>query len=239
MNSFIITSKNKLQREQKALQICTERKIEAVDIFTLDKDALHKKDKKKPVLSIGIEDIKELQKTLYLKPIKSINKACIIRDAHYLTTEAQNSMLKILEEPPAHTVILLTVDNKGSLLPTLLSRCQIIEIKSIIELPENERNEIQKQIIKLQSLTTIDSLVLAENLSKNKEASIKWMENMITVLREKLLTAAGEEKDTEMDWYKMLIQKFQKSYQTVQTTNINLRMTLEILFLSICSKEFK
>ena len=80
--------------------------------------------------TISIEAIRDLQKFLQLKTIgtKPIRRAVVIEHAEALTKEAQNALLKILEEPPADTVLLLTADNQRALLPTILSRVQIIPV---------------------------------------------------------------------------------------------------------------
>lgn len=81
--------------------------------------------------SISIEIIRNLQKTLQLKTVgkRSIQRVVIVQDAHRLTIEAQNALLKMLEEPPADTVYILTALSTNSVLPTILSRSQYIELK--------------------------------------------------------------------------------------------------------------
>jgi DNA polymerase III delta prime subunit len=80
--------------------------------------------------TISIDAIRELQHFLQLKTIgtRPIRRAVIIEHADGLTTEAQNALLKLLEEPPADTILLMTVDNQRALLPTILSRVQSIPV---------------------------------------------------------------------------------------------------------------
>lgn len=80
--------------------------------------------------SISIDQIRELQKYLTLKPaLKSkINRVVIIKDAQKMTIEAQNALLKIIEEPPDYTAIILTAEAKHSLLETVVSRTLSINI---------------------------------------------------------------------------------------------------------------
>lgn len=80
--------------------------------------------------SIPIEAVRELQKFLLLKTTGSgtMRRTVIIEDAHKMTTEAQNAFLKLLEEPPADTLIILTATSPRELLPTILSRTQHIAI---------------------------------------------------------------------------------------------------------------
>jgi hypothetical protein len=81
--------------------------------------------------AIGVETVRELERFLSLKvPGKqAIDRAVIIEDAHKLTLEAQNALLKTLEEPPAGTVLILTATHGQALLPTIQSRLQSITVR--------------------------------------------------------------------------------------------------------------
>lgn len=72
---------------------------------------------------IKIEQIRELTKKVYEKPITSSKKVYIINDSHCMTKEAQNSLLKTLEEPPEYVIIILITSNENLFLPTIKSRC--------------------------------------------------------------------------------------------------------------------
>jgi len=87
--------------------------------------------------SIGIDLIRNLEKKLALKPYKAKIKIVVINGAEKLTLPAQNALLKTLEEPPVNSLIILTTAKKDSLLPTIISRCQIIKLKEEIDLEKN------------------------------------------------------------------------------------------------------
>lgn len=72
---------------------------------------------------IKIDQIRELTKSVYEKPIVSDRKVYIINDSHSMTKEAQNSLLKTLEEPPEYVTIILITSNENLFLPTIKSRC--------------------------------------------------------------------------------------------------------------------
>jgi DNA polymerase III delta prime subunit len=80
--------------------------------------------------SIGIEEVRELRKFLMLKTTgqRAIRRVVIIEDAHAMTTEAQNAFLKLLEEPPTDTAIIITADHPQHLLPTVNSRVQMVRV---------------------------------------------------------------------------------------------------------------
>lgn len=74
--------------------------------------------------SIGIEDIRiQLIDDVSIKPYTGPYKIYILNEAEKLTLQAQNALLKTIEEPPAYAVILLLTSNADSLLPTISSRC--------------------------------------------------------------------------------------------------------------------
>lgn len=81
--------------------------------------------------SIGIESVRELEHFLNLKVPRAakFNRAIIIEDADKLTLEAQNALLKTLEEPPEATIIVLTANHEQTLLPTINSRVQTIYVQ--------------------------------------------------------------------------------------------------------------
>lgn len=83
--------------------------------------------------TLTIEQVRQLQDFLKLKTAgkRTIRRVVIIENAHYLTTEAQNALLKILEEPPTDTVLILTCVGEHSLLPTIYSRCQSIKLTPV------------------------------------------------------------------------------------------------------------
>jgi DNA polymerase-3 subunit delta' len=80
---------------------------------------------------IGIDDIRGLQRLANLPPYEGKCKVFIIDGAEYLSTEAANSLLKILEEPPQRVVWLLLAAEEEHLLPTIISRCQRLELKPV------------------------------------------------------------------------------------------------------------
>ncbi len=118
MTSFVIACISKIKRKAYIDEYCRELNIDKFDIALVEKDNQLKTNTQ----SIGIDEIKNLHKKIFLKPINSEVKAVIIDDAEMLTTEAQNALLKVLEEPPSYTIIILGAANSDSLLPTILDR---------------------------------------------------------------------------------------------------------------------
>ena len=81
--------------------------------------------------SIKIEQIREIQKKVAENPIISNKKVYIINDSDKMTKEAQNCLLKTLEEPPEYITIILIGQNENSFLETIKSRCMILHFEKI------------------------------------------------------------------------------------------------------------
>lgn len=73
---------------------------------------------------IKIDQVRDLQKRLMFAPINGGTRLVVVNDAQTMNAEASNAMLKILEEPPDNTYIVLTAAQTSDLLPTIVSRCQ-------------------------------------------------------------------------------------------------------------------
>jgi len=80
---------------------------------------------------IKIEQIRSLKREIGYKPYEGKKKIWIIQGADKLTLEASNSLLKALEEPPSDSVLILISQSQEKLLPTILSRCEIIRFLSL------------------------------------------------------------------------------------------------------------
>lgn len=80
--------------------------------------------------SIGVEEIREqVVSDMQIKPYSSPRKIYIIDEAEKMTVQAQNTLLKTIEEPPSYGMILLLTTNAESFLPTILSRCVVLDLK--------------------------------------------------------------------------------------------------------------
>lgn len=108
---------------------------------------------------ILIQSVRELRKSLYLKSEDSGRKTVLIFDAHLLSAgqgEAANALLKILEEPPQNTTLILVTDYIELLLPTILSRCQKIGVPN---LPDSSVHEwLTEKMVKESDISFIVGL---------------------------------------------------------------------------------
>jgi hypothetical protein len=215
MHSFLIASRNKESLLEKAYAICGEKKIDKLDVNLLESEK-----------QIGIPDIKNAQSSVYLKPVKSKEKALIISAIQGLTIEAQNALLKLLEEPPNNTIIILLVESVDSVLPTIRSRCKIIELKTKADENESENNQKYLKLLNFLTLMgTGERLKIAEGISKDKNGAVDELEKMILALRSELLKNQNRSLIEK-------VKKLQKTYTIIKNTNANLRLALENLFLN-------
>ena len=163
-----------IKRPSSSLILATDRNTEAVEIVhrfcdelldissRFDFIELEPEDKK----SITVEQVRELNKSLnnLVRSSKDIARIAIIWDAQYATTEAQNALLKLIEEPTNQTLLILQVGNMQSLLPTISSRCQVIPVlplsrKQTLELANlHDKDEKEAEIAYL--ITGGDSSML-------------------------------------------------------------------------------
>lgn len=84
--------------------------------------------------TIGVEDIRtQINGDIDIKPYSSPRKIYIMNEGEKMTVQAQNALLKTLEEPPEYAVILILTTNVDELLPTILSRCVVLNMKPVTD----------------------------------------------------------------------------------------------------------
>ena len=122
--------------------------------------------------SIKIEEIRKLTEKVIEKPIISNKKVYIINNAETMTKEAQNCLLKTLEEPPEFVVIIMISSNDNLILNTIKSRCMSVKFKKIDnnELLDYSKNVLGYTEISNNLLKSFDgSIGKAAKLQENKE----------------------------------------------------------------------
>lgn len=79
----------------------------------------------------GVDNIRELQEVISYAPVRDRYKVLIIDEAHMLSKQAFNALLKTLEEPPPNVIFILATTELHKVLPTILSRCQVFEFRPV------------------------------------------------------------------------------------------------------------
>lgn len=80
---------------------------------------------------LKVDQVREVQRVLNLKPYQSKYRVALFLRFHEANDNASNALLKTLEEAPAHAVLILTADNPEQLLPTVVSRCEILRLRPL------------------------------------------------------------------------------------------------------------
>jgi DNA polymerase III gamma/tau subunit len=210
MQSILITGKDKENLRGAAQKICDENKVSRFDreIIATEKTA-------------GIGDIRKLQEKLFLKPIEGETKAVILEAFFGMTPDSQNAFLKVLEEPPADTVIMILTLSLDFILPTVLSRCSLINLDRVKELSAEEIAGSLKLLSELKNGSAGKALKIAQDNSKDREVSLAFLEGLIISLHTQL-----ESENLR------ILKALQKTYTIIKTTNVAPRLALENLFLN-------
>jgi len=162
------------------------------------------KDKK-----MGIDLVRDMEIYFYYKPIDSELKIAIVDDAHFLSVEAMNAMLKILEEPPPYGVLILITSNIDALLPTIRSRCQRIRFCSLTgsdfgKLLKKKYNEISSEKISLLGEISLFDIWRAQSFVEKKmeplfeDLQIKLSSHRIGRLCETIISQYSEKDDIKL-----------------------------------------
>ena len=168
---------------------------------------------------LGIEQARKIKTHLSLKPYSAKGRVVILENASGLTSDAQNALLKILEEPPLNAVLILTADSDSSFLPTLLSRCRIIYLEDSSN-PDNTSAE--EEFNDIEKLIQSSSEVKFEYIEKLKNKD-EFLSSLIRYFHKRL--------PLDVEFSKELLQAEQW-----RKSNVNIRAILEYLMLVMPTK---
>lgn len=159
--------------------------------------------------TIKVDQIRIIKQEFIKSPVEGNHKVLIIEHADKMTISAQNSLLKFIEEPLGDTVILLLTENRNLLLPTIISRTQVVDIDlpklSYLE-KELQNATLGEKRLALKLTSNIDS---AQNLIDNK--SISKLNNLM------------------WRWFNVLLQKDLAAFSMIQTGFVPLLQETEDL----------
>ena len=199
VNGYIFSGIGKTQNYRYAkdfakMILCLEKengycdKCKSCLMFDDDNHTDYYEINKEKTESIKIDEIRQLQSKIIEKPITSRKKVYIINNAENMTKEAQNCLLKTLEEPPEFVTIILVINNENNLLITIKSRCaKIIFTEEDIEVLTQEQQERFSKLEEIFSCVdkylSIDLLGKIDILYKDKENIFENLEfiNMILI----------------------------------------------------------
>lgn len=141
--------------------------------------------------SVKIDQIRSLQKYFSYHSAEAAVKVFIIEAAETMTLQAANSLLKFLEEPVGVVVAILLTENKHAILPTILSRCQIVSFQAVP--PETVAAQLEVEGVPQEEATIAAGL--ANNLEEAKQmVQTEWLtraREIVVNLTEAILTRVG------------------------------------------------
>lgn len=140
------------------------------DILIIEPETIEKNGIKKE-LEIGIDQAKNIQHQINLSPYRAPYKIVLIDKAEKMTAEASNCLLKILEEPPAQSIFILITAEPQLILPTIVSRCQLVKF-----LPVRE-SEIEKGIKDFGHEASPELKRIIRLANGRPELAIQYLEN--------------------------------------------------------------
>ncbi|MCK4781937.1 DNA polymerase III subunit delta' [Candidatus Parcubacteria bacterium] len=192
---------------------------------------------------IQIFQIRELKKALSLHPHSARYKSVIIEDAEKMNQEAASALLKTLEEPRGSTVLILISRSSEALLPTIVSRCQIVKFYSLGPQKLSEKDERIKKIISLTKSDLAVRFQYAKELSEEKE-NIKEVLNawliyfrnlLLSIVNENSLSAIHTPPSNNYSLAKLnkIIKTIERTNLLISSTNVNPKLALEILMLEL------
>ncbi len=169
---------------------------------------------------IGIAQIKQIIKHFSTKPFGAVPKSVVVLNANNISIDAQNALLKTLEEPPGDAVILAGVDSETKLLPTVLSRCQVLYQVSSIKYQVEDFDLSQ-----LLNASMEDRFEIIEKATDKEQ----FLEDLINSYRERIQNPDLSLYPTsEVGFLEDLLQA-----QIWKESNVNIRTILEYLMLKL------
>lgn len=247
IHSFLIVggTKKKRSRASEEKRLALGNSGAGIPTSKFDATVLEPEEDKQ---TISIDQVRNLQHQLSLRPYASEFKTGIILEAQRMTIEAQNALLKTLEEPPAHSVLILTAPSVKNLLPTIVSRCQVVRLRAEIDL-DLESEEHQQGVLEFlqllgsgggERLTWVEENKTTIN---NEQLTIGTLDVWTSVLRDLLLINSGCQA-LALNSFKpfrpfkpqILIEALERTIKTkslIATTNVSPRLALEVLLLDL------
>ena len=149
--------------------------------------------------SFHIDTIRQLRQNAWLLPGEAPCRVCVLCGAENMTDQAQNALLKILEEPPEHTVFILTAENRSMLLPTILSRVQTIRLEPLTtaeilpvlreRCPDQPGEKLEWAAETADTIGQALALLADESLQKHAQMAQRMLELLCNGSEYDLLTA--------------------------------------------------
>lgn len=184
------------------------------------------------VAGAGIDDIRRAIHFLWQKPFRSKRKTLIIPNAGELTAEAQNAILKIAEEPPAHALIIILVRDPDILLSTLSSRFQKIYVHGNFQFPTPTGRQAISHAYRQAGFFQLSKAFLTASGVKRKEIIKELIDGKDNAELENFVAGliTGLRSDIMKNW--KVIKEILHRWSLIKKYNVNKKLQLEAVLLS-------
>ncbi len=218
MQTYLIASDNKSFINSEIIKISKKLQVSPFNLIEIT-----------PENSITIAEVRKLTQQIILKPFGGGDRLVIINSIDKATPEAGNALLKLLEEPPENTYIILTCGNVNKLLPTITSRCQIILNVNKNNKSTQNNEETRKLLGQILMSSIGERILLSQKITDTKESVVKFLDSLIITLEELLHVNHPEIKLTPKEIADLLVKvSIAKNYVE---RYINYKATLDVLLL--------
>lgn len=206
---------------------------------------------------VSVKSVRQLIGQASRKPYSANHSVIIIENAQKLNRESSNAILKTLEEPPKHLIIILIAEQANQLLGTIRSRCATISFHRV---PESEfaKHDIDKRRVRdahgkpgmlfdtkkierqqnartyfesIEQAPFVKQSTIAKELGKDRNESIQYCEEWLDILHEQLhgtVDRGGNKHSFQAPLIKLL-----ETIEILKRTNANTQLTLESFFLTL------
>lgn len=223
MQTFLITSVNKSFINSEIKKISKNLQVSPYNLIEITPDK-----------SIGIAEVRKLTQQIILKPYGGGDRMIIINSIEKATPEAGNALLKLLEEPPEKTYIILTCENTNNLLPTITSRCQIIFGDNKNSKSSQNNEETKKLLGQILKSSAGERILISQKITDSKESADDFLSSLLITLEE-LLHNNDPAIGLTFKGIADLLSKVSVAKNYVER-NINYKATLDILLLGFPKK---
>lgn len=204
-HAYLIVGQENSSAQELFKDTAKSLKIQAADQFVIKAQDFLK-----------INEVRQLTKKMSLRPHSSSLKLAGIFEASKLTPAAANALLKTLEEPPDHSMIMLFSEKEAGILPTIASRCQSIKVTEI-----RHGFALGYNLDEILRLPLYRQFQIADDIAKDPDCEKVfegWLGDFLKKVKKDTKQAAALQKIAD--------------FQLLTQSNVNLRLLVENLFLS-------
>ncbi len=172
---------------------------------------------------LSVAQIRELRADAFIKPHQAAHRVFIIEDAHRMNEQAQNALLKVLEEPPKSVIFILLVPSKTMLLDTIISRCVLLSLLNTKSKDNEHIDTANKFIDFLLSGSEYDMLKLLSPFEKSRSDAEEFFSTLSICVANRLKKGSGHARALDM------LFDDTKYYLDLLATNINMPLLISVV----------